>query len=157
VIPAACRPWAAGDLRGEANPLTLGSRIRARESNGRSFMTRIALVSVVVAAITAAAVLASAQAATPVLKGEVGPGFTIEVTKAGKDVKKLKAGTYRIKIEDKANIHNFHLMGPGLNKSTTISFVGEKTWKIKLKPGKYTYQCDPHAFNGMKGTFKVTR
>jgi len=120
-------------------------------------MTRIALVSVIVAAITAAAALATAQAATPVLKGEVGPGFTIEVKKAGKDVTKLKAGTYRIKIEDKSDIHNFHLMGPGLNKSTTISFVGEKTWKIKLKPGKYTYQCDPHAFNGMKGTFRVTR
>jgi len=72
-------------------------------------------------------------------------------------VKKLKAGVYRIKIEDKSDIHNFHLIGPGLNKSTTISFVGEKIWKIKLKPGMSTYQCDPHAFNGMKGTFKVTR
>ena len=120
-------------------------------------MTRIALAALVAALVAAAAVLASAQAATPVLKGEVGPGFTIEVNKTGKDVKKLKAGTYRIKIEDKSDIHNFHLMGPGLNKATTISFVGEKTWKIKLKPGKYTYQCDPHAFNGMKGTFRVTR
>jgi plastocyanin len=120
-------------------------------------MTRIAFASLIVAAITAAAVLASAQAATPVLKGEVGPGFTIEVTKAGKDVKMLKAGTYRIKIEDKSDIHNFHLIGRGVNKSTAISFVGDKTWKITLKPGTYTYQCDPHAFNGMKGTFKVTR
>jgi plastocyanin len=120
-------------------------------------MRRIALASLVAALVAAAALLAAAQAATPVLKGEVGPGFTIEVTKAGKDVKKLKAGTYKIKIEDKADTHNFHLIGPGVNKSTTISFVGEKTWKIKLKPGKYTYQCDPHAFNGMKGAFKVTR
>jgi plastocyanin len=28
---------------------------------------------------------------------------------------------------------------------------------VKLKPGKYTYQCDPHASAGMKGTFRVTR
>ena len=119
-------------------------------------MTRIAFSSLIVAAI-ATVVLASAQAATPVLKGEVGPGYTIEVKKAGKDVKTLKAGTYRIKVEDKASIHNFHLMGPGLNKKTGVSFVGDKTWTLKLKPGKYTYQCDPHAANGMKGTFRVKR
>ena len=120
-------------------------------------MTRIALAVLGVALLAAAAVHAPARAATPVLKGEVGPGFSIEVKKAGKDVKKLKAGSYTIKIEDKADTHNFHLVGPGVNKSTTVQFVGDKTWKIKLRPGKYTYQCDPHAFNGMKGTFKVTR
>jgi plastocyanin len=47
-------------------------------------------------------------------------------------------------------------MGPGLNKKTGISFKGETTWTIKLKPGRYTYQCDPHAAMGMKGHFKVT-
>ena len=120
-------------------------------------MTRSALSVLTVAVLAAAAVLAPAQAATPVLKGEVGPGFTIEVTKAGKDVKRLKAGTYKIKIEDKADTHNFHLIGPGVNKSTTVAFVGEKIWRTKLKPGRYTYQCDPHAANGMKGTFKVTK
>jgi plastocyanin len=25
-----------------------------------------------------------------------------------------------------------------------------------LKKGTYTYQCDPHAASGMKGTFKVS-
>jgi hypothetical protein len=91
------------------------------------------------------------------LKGEVGPGFTIEVkTAAGKDVKTLKAGTYAIKVEDKATSHNFHLIGPGLNKSTTVPFKGDQTWTIKLKAGTYTYQCDPHAARGMKGSFRVT-
>ena len=75
---------------------------------------------------------------------------------AGKDLKTIKAGTYRIKIEDKASIHNFHLFGPGLNKKTGIGFKGETTWTIKLKPGRYTYQCDPHAAMGMKGSFRVT-
>jgi plastocyanin len=91
------------------------------------------------------------------LTGEVGPGFTIEVKQAGKDLKTIKAGTYTIKVQDKATIHNFHLKGPGLNKSTTVPFVGTQTWKITLKPGTYTYQCDPHASTGMKGTFKVTK
>jgi plastocyanin len=91
------------------------------------------------------------------LTGEVGPGFTIELKQAGKDVKTLKAGSYTIKVQDKAAIHDFHLKGPGLNKSTTVPFVGTQTWKITLKPGTYTYQCDPHASRGMKGTFKVTK
>jgi plastocyanin len=91
------------------------------------------------------------------LTGEVGPGFTIELKQAGKAVKTLKAGAYTIKVQDKASIHDFHLKGPGLNKSTTVPFVGTQTWKITLKPGTYTYQCDPHASRGMKGTFKVTK
>jgi plastocyanin len=105
------------------------------------------------------AVTAGANAGTKaaVLKGEVGPGFTIEVkTAAGKDVKSLKAGTYTIKVQDKASIHNFRLKGPGVNKATTVSFTGSQTWTVKLKAGKYTYQCDPHAASGMKGSFKVT-
>jgi plastocyanin len=112
-------------------------------------LAALALVAALVAA-------ASGRAATPKLVGETGPGFTIEVkTSAGKDVTKLKAGTYLIKIEDKSSIHNFHLVGPGVNKSTTVPFTGEKTWTVKLKPGKYTYKCDIHAASGMTGTFKV--
>jgi plastocyanin len=110
-----------------------------------------------VAAVAALALAATSNAATPKLTGEVGPSFSIEVTKGGKDVKLLKAGTYVIKVEDKASIHNFHLIGPGVNKSTSVAFTGVKTWKVKLRPGKYTYQCDPHASAGMKGTFRVTR
>jgi plastocyanin len=115
-------------------------------------MFRIALLTFAVAAL----VVAPAYAKTPMLAGEVGPGFSIEVKKGGKDLKTIKAGTYRIKVEDKASIHNFHLSGPGLNKKTSVSFKGETTWKIKLKPGRYTYQCDPHAASGMKGSFRVT-
>jgi plastocyanin len=101
--------------------------------------------------------LASTGAAkTPGLVGEVGPGFSIEVKLNGKDLKTIKAGTYRIKVEDKSANHNFHLKGPGLNKSTAVAFSGDKTWTITLKKGTYTYQCDPHAAMGMKGTFRVT-
>jgi plastocyanin len=112
-----------------------------------------------VAAVAAAliAVPAYAKSSAVKLKGEVGPGFKIEVEKNGKDLKTIKAGTYKIKIEDKSSIHNFHLKGPGLNKLTSVSFMGDKTWTIKLKPGTYTYQCDPHASAGMKDTFKVTK
>jgi plastocyanin len=115
-------------------------------------MVRATLLTLAAAAL----LVAPAQAKTAGLTGEVGPGFSIEVKKGNTDLKTIKAGTYRIKVEDKASIHNFHLIGPGLNKKTSVSFKGETTWTIKLKPGRYTYQCDPHAARGMKGTFRVT-
>ena len=118
-------------------------------------MFRAILLTLTVAAV-AAILVSPVQAKSSGLTGEVGPGYSIEVKKGNKDLKTIKAGTYRIKVEDKASIHNFHLKGPGLNKKTGISFTGETTWTIKLKPGTYTYQCDPHASSGMKGHFKVT-
>jgi plastocyanin len=115
------------------------------------------MVRAILLTLAAAALLvAPAQAKTAGLTGEVGPGFSIEVKKGNTDLKTIKAGTYRIKVEDKASIHNFHLFGPGLNKKTGVSFKGETTWTVKLKAGRYTYQCDPHAASGMKGHFKVT-
>ena len=95
-------------------------------------------------------------AAAPKLVGVVGPGFTITLKSGGKVVKTLTAGTYTIAVQDKASIHDFHLKGPGVNKSTTVPFTGSQTWTVKLKAGTYTYQCDPHASAGMKGTFTVT-
>jgi plastocyanin len=107
--------------------------------------------------VLAAAALASAGTSKSAgLVGEVGPGFSIEVKLNGKDLKTIKAGTYKLKVEDKSSIHNFHLIGKGLNKSTAVSFMGDQTWRVTFKPGKVTYQCDPHASVGMKGSFKVT-
>ena len=121
----------------------------------RRLLVPLALVAV---ALAAAAGGGARTNVTHKLIGEVGPGFTIEVTTpADKDVKTTRAGTYTIVVEDKASIHDFHLIGPGVNKKTGVTFVGKKTWTVTLKPGKYTYQCDPHATQGMKGTFRVTR
>jgi len=117
---------------------------------------RMTLALVAVAAL-GATLAATAGAKSSGLTGEVGPGYTIEVNKGSKDLKTIKAGTYKLKVEDKSSIHNFHLIGPGLNKKTSVSFEGDQTWKIKLKPGRYTYQCDPHAAAGMKGHFTVTK
>jgi plastocyanin len=114
-------------------------------------------LAVVTAAAIGAALAATAGAKTAGLTGEVGPGFSIEVKKGNQDLKTIRAGTYTIKVEDKSSIHNFHLIGPGVNKKTTVAFKGETTWRIRLKPGRYTYQCDPHAAGGMKGSFRVTR
>ena len=91
------------------------------------------------------------------LEGETGPGFEIEVRQDGADVETLPAGTYTISVEDKSEMHNFHLIGPGVDEEVTdVPFVGEKSVTVTLQPGTYTYQCDPHASQGMKGTFTVT-
>jgi plastocyanin len=119
-------------------------------------MIRTTLAIAVLAAL-GAVLAATASATSSKLEGKVGPGYKIEVEKNDKDLKTIKAGTYSIKVEDESTIHNFHLIGPGLNKKTSVSFKGDQTWKIKLKPGRYTYQCDPHASLGMKGHFTVTK
>jgi plastocyanin len=97
----------------------------------------------------------SAQALQGKLAGKVGPGFTIALTQKGKAVKTLKAGTYKISVNDKSNSHNFHLFGPGVNKKTGVGFTGNVTWTVKLKKGKYTYRCDVHFTSGMIGRFTV--
>jgi plastocyanin len=109
---------------------------------------------VLLAALVAALLVPAAFAATPTLKGVVGPGFTITLTKAGVKVKTLKAGTYVFKISDKSGIHNFHIKGPGIDKKTGVGFQGTVTWKLKLRKGTYKYVCDPHA-SSMHGSFVV--
>jgi plastocyanin len=95
--------------------------------------------------------------ASGTLEGETGPGFEIEVKQNGEDAESVKAGTYTLEVEDKSASHNFHLIGPGVDeKVTDVGFVGDKTVTVTLKKGTYTYQCDPHASSGMKGTFEVT-
>ena len=95
--------------------------------------------------------------ASMTLEGETGPGFEIEVKQHGADADEVAAGTYTLSVEDKSNMHNFHLIGPGVDEEvTTVSFVGEKSVTVTLEAGTYTYQCDPHAASGMKGTFTVS-
>jgi plastocyanin len=98
-----------------------------------------------------------AASASGTLDGEVGPGYTIEVSQNGEDAETVKAGTYTLKVEDKSDAHNFHLIGPDVDNTVTeVPFKGEKTVTVTLKKGTYTYQCDPHAARGMKGSFTVT-
>jgi plastocyanin len=90
------------------------------------------------------------------LQGEVYQAYKIEMkNSASKPLKTVKAGTHRIKIEDKGTIHTFHLIGPGVNRSTSIPGRSETVSVVNLKPGTYTYFCDPHA-STMRGSFRVT-
>jgi plastocyanin len=97
----------------------------------------------------------AAAAATPKLTASVSDPLNISLTVGGKKVSKLKAGTYTIVVVDKAADHNFHLKGPGVDKSTSVSAKVTTTWKVTLKKGSYTFVCDPHA-SFMKGSFTVS-
>jgi hypothetical protein len=83
-------------------------------------------------------------------------GTNISLTRDGRPVTEIAAGTYTIQVRDRSRFHNFHLSGPGVNLSTRVAFVGTVTWTVKLTEGIYTFVCDPHA-SIMNGTFGVGR
>lgn len=115
----------------------------------------LAPVAVTGIACVILAASATASAAPPVLKGAVGPGFTITLAKGGKSVKTLKPGAYKLVVADKASIHNFELEGPGVkNVETDVSATGSKTFNVTLKKGTYTFYCKPHE-SSMHGSFTV--
>jgi plastocyanin len=116
-------------------------------------MRRMCLL--VTAVAVAAGLGGSARAASPKLQGLVADPVTISLTLGGKKVSKLKAGKYTIVVKDEASDHDFHLTGPGLNRTTTVSGRGTWTWNVTLRKGTYKYVCDPHAAF-MKGSFTVT-
>jgi plastocyanin len=106
-------------------------------------------------ALGLATVAPAATSAHPLLVGQTGPGFTITLKQNGRAVKTLKAGIYTVRILDKSSIHNFHLTGPGVNKTTSVAKVYTVTWTVTLKKGTYTYVCDPHK-EIMRESFRVT-
>ena len=110
-----------------------------------------------VAALALATTGSSAVSSAKTVTGTVGPGFTIALTMNGKSVTKLKAGIpYRFVIRDRANIHDFHLTGPGFDRVlTSVDFVGTKSFVLRLKAGSYSFVCDPHA-TFMHGRFQVS-
>jgi plastocyanin len=118
----------------------------------------------VIAAASTAAALAAAGAAfsqarsIPTLKGVVGPGFTIKLTKGGVKVKTLKAGRYKFAISDKSSIHNFTLeqkTGGKVEKTLSgTNATGPKTVTVTLKRGKWKYYCSIHEAE-MFGFFTV--
>ena len=90
------------------------------------------------------------------LTGTVGPGYAIALRNgAGARVKTLKTGRYAITVRDRGSIHNFHLVGPGVNRKTGVAYKGTtKAWTVTLRKGTLRWLCDPHATR-MRGTARV--
>jgi plastocyanin len=92
------------------------------------------------------------------LTATVGPGFSIRLTdSANNAVTHLDPGAYTITIVNKSQgtdyVHNFHLMGPGVDMASDF-VAGTTTWNVTLADGKYTYRCDAHPTQ-MHGAFTV--
>jgi len=119
------------------------------------------IITVIAAALIASVAVAVAlgqTASTPILRGTVGPGFTISLTKGGKKVRTLRAGIYTITVRDRAASHNFTLereTKPKIEKHvTSTAFIGTKSMKVTLKKGEWKYYCSVHE-STMHGSFVV--
>ncbi len=73
---------------------------------------------------------------------------------SGEPVTSLPAGDYTIEVSDPSTLHNFHLIGESVDKSTSVPELEETTFEVTLEPGEYSYVCDPHP--NMSGSFTVT-
>ena len=70
----------------------------------------------------------------------------------GTKVAHLDPGAYTITVHDFATTHNFHLLGPGVDKATNIESTGDTTWSVVVIDGTYRYLCDAHP-TSMRGSF----
>ena len=122
----------------------------------------LALAILATAALTAAGSALSHTSSTPTLKGVVGPGYSIKLTKGGKKIESLKAGTYTFAISDRSAYHNFTVEREKPSKPkiemhlTGTGFMGSKTVRLTLKPGSWSFYCSNHEVQ-MHGDFKVTK
>lgn len=119
----------------------------------RIWLTLVALAAAVALVIPTTG--STAGEATPLLTGTVGPGFTITLKRGASQVRSLRAGTYRIRVSDRSNIHDFRLKGSTRKTITGVAFVGTRTVTVTLRRGTVTYYCSPHATT-MKKSFRVT-
>lgn len=110
------------------------------------------------AAFLAAALLMLAFAGAGAARtffGVVGPGsFIVFKNRAGDKVTRIRTGEHRVRVNDKAEFHNFHLKGPGVNRKTGVAFVGKRRWTLTFREGKYRYWCDVHPLD-MRGSFRA--
>ena len=123
-------------------------------------------IAIITGCLVAMLVLAgtafSRATSTTTLKGVVGPGYSVSLTKGGKKVKSLKAGKYKVVVSDKSSFHNSVLERekpgkPKLEKDITgTGFTGAKTVVMTLKPGSWRFYCSVHE-SQMHQDFKVTQ
>jgi hypothetical protein len=88
------------------------------------------------------------------LAGSVGPGATIAVRIGASRVTALKAGPAVLTVSDRSAKDNFHLTGPGVNRSTSRAGMPTLTWRLTLRRGLYVYRSD--ASPRLRGSFRVT-
>jgi plastocyanin len=115
---------------------------------------RLLAVAAVIAFLGA---VGSARAADPTLTADVGADDSFAITlkdPSSASISHVDAGTYTLVIHDHSSFHDFHLSGPGVDVTSAIDEIGDKTFTITLVDGTYFFQCDPHS-SQMHGSFTV--
>ena len=88
------------------------------------------------------------------LKAQVGPGKRISLrTAAGAKVRRVTVGTYKIAVRDLTRADNFHLIGPRINKKTSVRGRATVTWTVRFRSGPVKYRSD--ATKRLRGSFAV--
>lgn len=87
-----------------------------------------------------------------------GPSRSITLkTTSGAAVRTMKPGTYTVTVRDRSRMHNARIVAPGFNRATTVAFVGQQTWRVRLtRAGTLRFLCDQHA-SQMKGSARIVR
>jgi plastocyanin len=72
------------------------------------------------------------------LRASVSASATVRLSSSS-----VRAGAYRILVNDRSRAANFHLAGRGLDRRTGVQFRGASTWNVRLVRGTYRYGSDP--------------
>jgi NitT/TauT family transport system substrate-binding protein len=86
------------------------------------------------------------------LQATVGKRF-ITLRLDGVPVKTLTPGRYTFIVTDTSKVRNFRLVGPGVNRATSVRGMGRSTWTVTLKRGTYTFSSVGRPT--LKRTFRV--
>jgi Copper binding proteins, plastocyanin/azurin family len=60
----------------------------------------------------------------------------------------LRAGRYRVLVQDRSARANFHLAGRGVNRRTGMRFKGTASWTVRLARSTYRFGSDPEPLEG---------
>ena len=88
------------------------------------------------------------------LQATVGQGSFLTLRLDGRIVTRLRAGKYTVAVADRSTRDNFHLVGGGLTRTTSVPKRENATWILTLKTGVYHYSSDGAAKR--KGSFRVS-
>lgn len=99
---------------------------------------------------------APAPAIVTKLLATVGPNATISLRSAsGAVLRTVKRGTYSIVVRDRSKLHNFHLVGIGVNRKSGLAATGTLTWKVKLSVGTLRFFSDKSPAT-VRGSIRVS-
>ena len=108
-----------------------------------------------VVGLLAVALAANVGAAPVRLTATVGPGLHDQSQEGHEGRPHAEARHLSHHRQRPLGQHNFRLRGPSGRLLSSVGWTGTKTVRLRLRPGRYTYVCDPHA-DQMRGGFRVT-